>query len=238
MKILFLFSFVLLFQTLTQGQPQYEVAYPSITDDFVTLNGNVQDQKTRSPLNTNVSIYYNSDFIKEYSGNTPLGVFSVQLKNFGWYIISISSAGYRETIDTLWVINNDRKSINRDFYMTPVEVGLSVTLNNVFFDFGRTSLSSQSLSELDKEIIFIRENPGFSFEVAGFTDSDGPADYNQILSQGRAQVVVDYLVNHGADRSKLTARGYGATRPVYTGITKSGKQRNRRVELIVVATGL
>ena len=207
-------------------------------DDFVTLTGKVIDPKTKSGVETDVDIFYNSDFIKEYSGRTHYGEFTAPLKNFGWYIVSLSAPGYLETTDTLWVINEKRMTIYKVFYPAPLEVGLKLTLNHIYFNFGQTTLSKLSFPELNKEVKFFKENPGVVFEIAGHTDSDGPEDYNLILSQGRAKAVVDYLVSQGADRAQLIAQGYGETRPIDTHATESGKAKNRRVEFTVLSMGL
>jgi outer membrane protein OmpA-like peptidoglycan-associated protein len=181
-----------------------------------------------------VDVFHNSDFIKESSGKTHSGEFTAGLKNFGWYIISISAQGYLESTDTLWVMNAKRRTIRKDFSLSPIEVGLTVTLNNILFNFGKTSLSEQSFPELDKVVKLFKENPSVAFEIAGHTDSDGPDDYNLILSQGRAQAVVNYLTGHGVTGSQLMAHGYGETKPIDTSQTKSGKAKNRRVEFKVL----
>ncbi len=95
-------------------------------------------------------------------------------------------------------------------------------------------MSEQSFPELDKVVKLFKENPGVAFEIAGHTDSDGPDDYNLILSQGRAQAVVNYLVGHGVTGSQLMAQGYGETKPIDTSQTKAGKAKNRRVEFKVL----
>ena len=210
---------------------------PKASLDDVTFHGKVFDQKSHRPVNADVDIFCNSDFIKDCSVRTKYGEFTTSLKHYGWYIFTISAPGYLEQKDTLWVINETRRAINKNFYLVPIEVGLTVTLNNIYFDFGRTSLSSGSFEELDNVVRFFNENPGISFEIAGHTDRDGPEDYNLILSQGRAQAVVDYLVSHGVEASQLIARGYGETKPVDAGETRAAKSKNRRVELTVLNTG-
>jgi OOP family OmpA-OmpF porin len=71
-------------------------------------------------------------------------------------------------------------------------------------------------------------------EVAGHTDSVGSEEYNQGLSERRANTVRDYLASKGINASRLTARGYGEGRPVASNDTSEGRQENRRVELVVL----
>jgi outer membrane protein OmpA-like peptidoglycan-associated protein len=75
--------------------------------------------------------------------------------------------------------------------------------------------------------------PGLNLEVEGHTDSVGTADYNQDLSERRAQAVCTFLSEQGISRESMAARGYGKERPVATNGTAAGRQQNRRVELIV-----
>jgi|GEM_PF-1353549 len=203
-------------------------------ESFVSLHLEVVGLTTQTPIDADIEIYLDSDFIKDYSGKIENGEFNIDLKDFGWYIISVSSPGYFETSDTIWVISEKRKMISRDLYMAPVEIGMNMTQNNISFNFDKTSLSEQSLAELDKEAIFFNKNPNVVFEIAGHTDSDGPKDYNLLLSQRRAEAVVNYLVSQGVERSQLIAHGYGETKPMNSNTTKSDKANNRRVEFKVL----
>jgi len=206
----------------------------SKVESFVSLHLNVVGLTTQTPINANINIYLDSDFIKIDSGKVEDGEFNTRLTNFGWYIISLTAPGYFATSDTIWVISEKRKVINRDFYMVPIEAGMNITHNNINFNFDKTNLSEQSFAELDEEAIFFRKNPTVVFEIAGHTDSDGPKDYNLLLSQRRAQAVVDYLVSQGVERSQLIAHGYGDSRPMNSNETKSDKANNRRVEFKVL----
>jgi|GEM_PF-6243269 outer membrane protein OmpA-like peptidoglycan-associated protein len=206
----------------------------SSSDNAITFHGRVVDLKSHALVNASVDVFHNSDFIKESSVNVTNGEFIVPIKNFGWYIIAVSSPGYVEATDTIWVVNERRKLIERSFYLAPIEVGLIVALNNVYFDFGKDQLSEQSFPELDKTIDFFKQNSEVRFEIGGHTDSQGPDDYNLILSQARAQAVVDYLVSKGVNPSQLVAHGYGETKPIDPHKSKEAEAKNRRVEFKVL----
>ena len=206
----------------------------SKVESFVSLHLNVVGLTTQTPINADIDIFLNSDFIKIDSGKVENGEFTTRLTNFGWYIISLTAPGYFETSDTIWVTSENRKEIDREVYMAPVESGMNMTQNNINFNFDNTGLSEQSLAELDKEAIFFKKNPTVVFEIAGHTDNDGSKDYNLLLSQRRAQAVVNYLVSQGVERSQLIARGYGDTKSLNSNTTKSEKASNRRVEFKVL----
>ena len=81
----------------------------------------------------------------------------------------------------------------------------------------------------------LRMHPDLRVEVAGHTDSQGAAEYNQGLSERRAYTVRDYLINAGVPASQLTARGYGEAEPVADNATAVGRAQNRRVELRIIS---
>lgn len=116
----------------------------------------------------------------------------------------------------------------------------TITLSaDVLFDFDRATLRPEAQAELDQIIPVIAEGSA-SIEVAGHTDSIGTEQYNQDLSQRRAQSVVDYLVANGIQRQRLIARGFGESRPVAPNQTAEGqdnpegRQLNRRVEITTI----
>jgi OmpA-OmpF porin, OOP family len=109
-----------------------------------------------------------------------------------------------------------------------------VRLKNIYFDFDKTTLKSESFVELDKVVDFLKQNAKVSIEIAGHTDSKGSDTYNENLSQGRSQSVVDYLVTQGIDASRLQAHGYGESKPIDSNETDEGRANNRRVEFTVL----
>jgi outer membrane protein OmpA-like peptidoglycan-associated protein len=210
--------------------PAESYAYQT-DDNLVTLEGSISDLKTHHSVNADVDIFRNNDFVKQSSGKTNSGQFRASIKDLGWYIISISAHGYLDSTDTLWVTNKRKRTIHKDFNLAPIEVGLTVTLNNIYFNFGKTSISEQSFPELDKVVKLFRENDGVAFEIAGHTDSDGSEAYNQQLSLNRANSVGGYLHSQGVNGQRIVAFGAGEAHPVASNSTAEGKQQNRRVEL-------
>jgi outer membrane protein OmpA-like peptidoglycan-associated protein len=111
--------------------------------------------------------------------------------------------------------------------------GLIVNMSDVLFDTGRHSLRPGAREKLAKVAGITLAHPGLNLEVEGHTDSVGGDDYNQQLSERRAQSVRDYLVQQGVSAGAITAIGFGKTQPVASNQTAEGRQRNRRVELVV-----
>jgi outer membrane protein OmpA-like peptidoglycan-associated protein len=102
----------------------------------------------------------------------------------------------------------------------------------VQFVTGRSTLVPASTAVLDSVATAIIASPGSQWEVQGFTDSRGSDRSNQILSQARAQAVVNYLVSKGVPRASMTATGFGEARPVASNETADGRAQNRRVQLV------
>jgi outer membrane protein OmpA-like peptidoglycan-associated protein len=109
-----------------------------------------------------------------------------------------------------------------------------VSMWDVYFATGESDVMPQSYVELRRLVELLQSNPTMIIELRGHTDDQGTREFNRRLSEARAQAVVDYLVAHGIDRRRLSAVGYGESRPVDTNDTPEGRSRNRRVEYLVV----
>ncbi len=111
--------------------------------------------------------------------------------------------------------------------------GLIVNMSDVLFDTGSAELKPGAREKLAKISGILLAHPGLTLQVEGHTDSVGTDEYNQQLSGRRADSVRDYLASAGVPASTMSARGFGKTQPVATNDTAEGRQRNRRVELVV-----
>lgn len=110
-----------------------------------------------------------------------------------------------------------------------------VVLQGVHFETASARLTHHSLAVLAQAAAALKGQPTMRVEVSGHTDSVGSDEYNQDLSQRRAQSVVDFLVDNGVARDRISAVGYGETRPVASNDTPEGRASNRRVEFRVLS---
>ena len=111
------------------------------------------------------------------------------------------------------------------------EVGCWALKGTTLYDSNSSYIRAEAYPLLDEVAIILGKNPEMEVEVQGHTDDTGTAEYNQWLSEKRAQRVKDYLVSKGIDPSRLEAKGYGLTQPVASNATEEGRAQNRRVEL-------
>ncbi|HTS10979.1 MAG TPA: OmpA family protein [Candidatus Limnocylindrales bacterium] len=111
--------------------------------------------------------------------------------------------------------------------------GLIVNMSDVLFDTASYTLRPAAREKLAKISGVVLAHPGLTLQIEGHTDSVGSDDYNQDLSERRAGAVRDYLVDQGVAASSVTARAFGKTQPIASNDTPDGRQKNRRVELVV-----
>ena len=123
-------------------------------------------------------------------------------------------------------------------YLSTVDVvelapGDAVVLQNIQFEFNSSALTEDSQSGIEMLAAFLQRNPELKVELAGHTDDVGNANYNLKLSFERAEVVRNALIEKGIDASRLTAKGYGATKPLVPNDNDEHRAVNRRTEMIV-----
>ncbi len=200
------------------------------------LSGTVFDANTNQPLPAKVSAAYKGAQDTGFRVDAPKGNYQSEIDGLGWYILTASAEGYLNSTDSILVESSEITPVVKDLYLKKIEVGVTVRLKNIYFDFDKTTLKSESFVELNKVVDLLKQNPSVEIEIAGHTDSKGGDDYNLNLSQGRSQAVVDYLISQGIESYRLTAHGYGESRPIDTNDTEEGRANNRRVEFTVLKT--
>lgn len=203
----------------------------------VIVKGRVLDKNTKQPVQAEVifeNIEDGSLYNKvktegpdaRYEMILPIG------KKFGFYADADNYLSEGQNLST------ENKNINdvieRDLYVVPVEVGQSIRLNNIFFDFAKATLREESFPELDRILPYFEKFPNLKIELSGHTDSVGSDEANNKLSDARANSVRDYLVQKGIAIDKIEAVGYGESQPVATNDTDEGRQLNRRVEFKIL----
>ena len=126
-----------------------------------------------------------------------------------------------------------RQQLNQILETRESARGLIVNLSDVLFDTGSSNLKTGTREKLAKVAGILLSHPGLKLQIEGHTDSVGSAEYNQRLSESRANSVRTYLVEQGIASNSTATAGFGETMPVASNDTVAGRQQNRRVELVV-----
>jgi outer membrane protein OmpA-like peptidoglycan-associated protein len=115
----------------------------------------------------------------------------------------------------------------------PTDRGLVLTLGDVLFETGSATLSPGAGRNMDRLVQFLTDHPERMVQIDGFTDSVGTDSFNQDLSQHRADAVRYQLVSRGISSARISTQGYGKAYPVASNSESSGRQLNRRVEVVI-----
>jgi outer membrane protein OmpA-like peptidoglycan-associated protein len=126
-----------------------------------------------------------------------------------------------------------RQQLNQVLQTTETARGLIVNLSDVLFDFNKFTLKPDAREKLAKVSGILLAYPNLKVQVEGYTDNIGSDEYNQKLSEQRANSVRDYLVSNNVADSNVTAKGFGKSSPIADNSTNAGRAANRRVQLVV-----
>jgi outer membrane protein OmpA-like peptidoglycan-associated protein len=202
------------------------------------LKGVITDEKTEKPLEAVIELIDNEKnlILATFKSNSITGKYLVTLPSGKNYGIAVKNPGYlfhSENFDL--PEGTEFQEFNLDIELKKMEVGNSVVLKNIFFDFNKATIRPESANELNRLIKLLKDNPGVKIELGSHTDNMGSDDYNLKLSDSRSQSVVEYLVAKGIAAGRLVAKGYGESKPIGSNDTEAGRQSNRRTEFKILS---
>jgi outer membrane protein OmpA-like peptidoglycan-associated protein/tetratricopeptide (TPR) repeat protein len=230
----------------------YKITFNDVINEhnrpkLTLVKGVITDEETGKPLKATIEVYDNDlgELIGTFESNSATGKYMLSLPSGHHYGINVESKGYlfySESIDLpetkLFEEVTDNIGLDR------LKVGNKVVLNNIFYDYGKATVSTESHNELDKVVKLLNGNPDLKLEMSAHTDSRGGDSFNQKLSQERAQSVVDFLKSKGIAKNRLVAMGYGEKMLVVSDkeiekiIDEAGQeklhQKNRRTEFKII----
>jgi len=210
-----------------------------LEDQAVTvLKGKVIDAKSGEPLNAEVKLVDNSrnEVLMRVNSDPKDGAFEIIIPYGGNFGVSTRRQGYLfNSLNFDLPEFEEYQEVDTHILMRRAETGSKVVLKNIFFDFGKSELRTESLGELDRIRELLTDNPGLVVQINGHTDNVGDAWANKILSKKRADAVVTYLINNGIDQSRLSAKGFGEERPLVSNDDEvDGREINRRTEIEII----
>ncbi|HEX3891975.1 MAG TPA: OmpA family protein [Terracidiphilus sp.] len=147
-------------------------------------------------------------------------------------------AAQQATQQTEQIRERLKQQLNQVLQTTESARGLIVNMSDVLFDFNKYTLKPEAREKLAKVSGILLAYPGLKLQVEGYTDNIGTDDYNQKLSEERADSVRTYLVTESVPDTNITAAGYGKTNPIADNATNAGRAQNRRVQLVVSGSAI
>ncbi len=209
------------------------------TSSYIT--GRVLNEETNAPLQASfhMSDLDQQDIVYQVSSDSVTGRYFLVLTQGHEYGVFISKENYLFEDLTFEARSNSLLEPDTiDIYLRPIKDGISMILENVYFEFNEYALDRRSLSELDQIYGYLKNNPGINVRIEGYTDNIGTEEYNKDLSTKRAMSVFNYLNEKGIALNRLSYEGYGSSRPIDSNVTEEGRKRNRRIEFRVIKAAI
>ena len=215
------------------------IAEPIVVEEksLTVFKGKVIDAITKEPIKAAIEIILNETgkIYTSFHSNSATGKFLLALPAGADYGISVTADTYLFHSENFDLPNGDGfNMVNKDIELKKIKVGSNITLKNVFFNTGKSEVKKDSYTELDRLIDLLSDIPSLKIEISGHTDNVGSESFNELLSKRRADAVVNFLVGKGVDKKRLSAKGYGQSRPVGSNYTEEGRASNRRTEFEII----
>jgi len=208
------------------------------SSQLTLLKGIVLDELTQQPIEATVELIDNEagEVLATFRSNSLSGKYVVSLPSGNNYGLAIYADGYLFYSDNFEIPKFETyKEVVRNVNLQRIEIGSSIALNNIFFEYKKSNVSSDSKMELNRIVNLMNKYPNLRVEIDGHTDNIGSEDYNNNLSYKRSASVVDYIVKKGIDKSRLVSKGFGFSKPLADNNTEEGRKKNRRSEIIIIA---
>ena len=165
------------------------------------------------------------------------GSFNIQLEGNSEFTIVGRKSSFLSNIEKVSTKGLNRSTtlyLKLELDVQEVTTSNNIILNNINFESGKTLLNVSSSNDLDRLVVFLKDNPTLKLEIQGHTDISGNATSNNKLSQARANSIVVFLISKGINKNRLMAKGYGSNVPLVSNDTPEGRAQNRRVEMKLI----
>ena len=222
------------------GIIQKEILY---TDENFIIKGKAVVCNTTTAINGVSVVLKNTDLGVQKSTNTDAkGEFIFQALQNASYSIYGKKTNYLSQTETVSMKDYDRSKtlfIKLEICMDPADCGKTIVLKNILYDLDKFFIREDAKPELNRLVQFMIDNPGVKVELSSHTDSRASSNYNNTLSQNRANAAVEYIISQGISRDRLVGRGYGETRLLNrcadgVACSEPEHQINRRTEVKVL----
>lgn len=173
---------------------------------------------------------------KIYSSLDPgLATFKLSSKDTEYWVMLEQASGDRDLCEEFYLYVIEISSMKQEIQANEILEALNkdgfVALY-INFETGKAVIKPESQKIIGQIVQMLKENPDLKISVEGHTDNVGAADFNQKLSENRAIAVMEAILAQNIDKNRLSAKGWGATKPIATNETEEGRAKNRRVEIV------
>ncbi len=211
-----------------------------------TIDGIVRNKKTNEIIAGAVVVLFDDkDNELDSTTTNAEGVFKLSIDCGNSYKVVAAKENFEKDEYSFKTVDNPDEIIKVSLALDPipevvkVRKKVVVNINPIYFDFDKADIRPDAALELDKVVAIMQKYPELIIEAGSHTDSRGPAEYNEILSQRRAKSTMDYIVEKGIDASRITAKGYGETQLTNkcdgtVKCTEEEHDMNRRTEFVIL----
>ncbi|GHN00908.1 hypothetical protein WSM22_23970 [Cytophagales bacterium WSM2-2] len=206
-------------------------------EPVILLTGRALNAKTNQPVSAEILLdnLATAKEVAEANSDPSSGAFKIVLQSGANYGIHAAAKGYMSMNENFELASiHEYKEVQKDLMLMPIEVGLTLPLNNVFFEQGKSTLRKESYPELDRLVQIMIDNSKMQIELAGYTDNIGSGVALQKLSQDRVDAVKRYLESKSISGARIAGRGYGSMSPREKNDTEEHRKMNRRVEFKIL----
>ncbi len=201
------------------------------------VRGKVFDENSKKQLAATVELIDLQDGkpLQKVAADSATGEYLIVLTEGSKYALYVNKPGYLfKSLNFNYTAGQEASAITRDIPLSPIKANTKTTLNNIFFESGKWELLSESITELNKVVSFLKANPSVKIEIEGHTDDVGSDKDNLQLSRQRAMAVYEYLVKQQVAKDRLLYKGYGKTQPLVPNTSDENRQQNRRIEFRIL----
>ncbi len=212
------------------GYTAVEVGHGGNNMSFSSSSSNYPGRKEYTKGWIHLAIAYTNGKLKAYMDDTRL----INVPRIDFNPKGITLYTYHASDDNLFYVKNVRIAKGGVKYYDRVVQDGKIVVNGIRFDTGKSTLKPESMGPINEIYNLLTNNPGLKFSVEGHTDSQGDDSFNMKLSQERAQAVMNRLIEMGISSDRLTARGWGESKPITDNGSPEGMANNRRVEFVKI----
>lgn len=191
-------------------------------NDFLKATIEITDLKSGELLSLSESEASNGEFL---SVLFPDREYAINISRIGYFFYSGNLKFSKE---------EEIQNSKRIFKLQKIQKGATADLQNIYFDSDKWKIKKESFIELNKLVELLNQNPELNILIEGHTDNTGENEYNQKLSEKRAEAIMEYLIENSIKPSNLKFKGYGSEKPIAENTTDKGKSLNRRTSIKVL----